>query len=188
MEILKRMFRARGEGASEAAAWQCYRGLVARARTPDFYRACQVPDSVDGRFEMIVVHVFCILNRLKTEGEGGRDFSKHLTTVMMTDMDRNLREMGVGDLSVGKKVKFMSKALNGRLAAYDAGLAGGRAHLIEALKRNVYGTVTVTDAPVGRLADDMIAVVRFLQAQALEPILSGRAAFPPVASEHDQDP
>ena len=119
-----------------------YVQAVTHARLPGFYRTFGVPDSVDGRFEMIVLHIILLLHRLQGEGEDAERFSRALIEALIDDMDRSLREMGVGDLSVGKKVKQMAAAFYGHASAYDAALAesADAAALSDALMRNVFGT------------------------------------------------
>ena len=95
---------------------------MAQARKPDFYRTAGVPDTVQGRFEMIALHMFLVLHRLKQEGGTGTDLAQNLFDLMFQDMDRNLRELGTGDLAVGKRIKTLAKELYGRIAAYEKGL------------------------------------------------------------------
>ena len=141
------------------AAESLYEGLVKQARQPIFYAELGVPDTVDGRFEMILMHVFPIMRDLRDRGE--RETSQALYDVMFVDMDRACREMGIGDLSVKKHMRRMMKAFNGRLTAYDESI-GDRPALIAALRRNVYGTVQ-GDIPAGhldRLADYLEGLTR----------------------------
>lgn len=127
-----------------AQAHNLYISLVADARNPATYVACNISDSVDGRFDMIVLHLSLVLKRLKDAGEKNNKqafelLSKELIGVYNSDMDRNLREMGVGDLSVGKHVKKMAKAFYGRLLAYDQALENNdNDKMQEALSRNIY--------------------------------------------------
>src|SRR3546814_3001190 len=94
---------------------------------------------------MVALHVFLLLRRLVAEAARKQDAQKlaqGIFDTMFLDMDENLREIGVGDLSVGKKVKQMAQAMYGRIAAYEDGLAGDDAQLAEAVRRNLYGTVS----------------------------------------------
>jgi cytochrome b pre-mRNA-processing protein 3 len=118
---------------SSAAA--LYAAIVAAARQPKFYADWGVPDTVDGRFDMIVLHLYLVLQRLKVEAP---ELSQTLSETFFSDMDRSLREMGVGDLSVGKKVRKMAEAFSGRLKAYAAAAEQGELNLVESLQRNVY--------------------------------------------------
>ncbi len=133
-----------------------YACIVAQARQKPFYQDFGVPDTPNGRFEMITLHAYFVMRRLKEIGEEGTDLSQALFDHFFTDMDRNLREMGVGDLSVGKKIKSLAISVYGRIKAYDDGLAGEADELAEALKRNLYADVTPEDDQVR----DMDAYVR----------------------------
>ena len=117
--------------------------MVSHARDPEFYAGHGVPDTLDGRFELIALHLFLVLHRLRDDAAAGR-FGQALFDRMFADMDRALREMGTGDLSVGRQVKRMAQGFYGRAAAYQAGLAGERP-LEEALARNLFGTVAEPD-------------------------------------------
>ena len=125
--------------AAAVAAAALYEAIVVRARDPSFYTAHGVPDTTDGRFDMIALHAFFVLRRLKHEHAG---LAQTLFDHMFADMDRSLREMGVGDLSVGRRVKEMAAAFYGRVAAYDAALdrprENGDVALLDAIARNIY--------------------------------------------------
>jgi cytochrome b pre-mRNA-processing protein 3 len=167
-----------------ASAQRLYAGLVEQARRPVFYAELGVPDTVDGRFEMIALHMFLMLHRLKDEVavEGLR---QALFDAMFADMDRSLREMGVSDLSVGRHVKTMAKGFYGRIAAYESGLAeSDDAALGEAIRRNVYGTVAASPDPAP-LAVYLRANAATLRAQDVGEILAGRPRFAePLAGVH----
>ena len=107
-----------------AAARRLYAAIVAAARHPVPYASWGVPDSLDGRFDMISLHMFLALERLKGEAEA---FSQNLVNEFFADMDRSLREIGVGDVSVGKKVRKMAEVFYGRVGAYEINLAAGLA-------------------------------------------------------------
>lgn len=166
----------------DGPATAIYGALVAQARAPGFYRALGVPDTPEGRFEMIALHAFLVLNRLKrpdtarTAGDG--ELGQALFDLMFTDMDRNLREMGIGDLGVAKRVKALARGFYGRIAAYDRGLEDGEG-LEEALVRNVYGGRAPGGAAVA-LAAYTMASLGTLRRLSLEDIRSGTLAFAPV--------
>ena len=126
----------------EAQARALYEEVVAQARQPGFYRDCGVPDTVDGRFELIALHAFLVLHRLKADPGDTEALGQALFDVMFRDMDQSLRELGAGDMGVGARVKRMAQGLYGRIAAYEAGLSGPGAELEAALRRNLFGTVT----------------------------------------------
>jgi len=155
-----------------------YLEIVRQARQPAFYARFGVPDTLDGRFDMIVLHAVLVLLRLKAEGAVGEALGQALFDVLFADMDRSLREMGVGDLGVGKRVKQMGKAVYGRLAAYDAALAAGETELEAAVARNLYGTVAPAPVHVAAMARYIRAGAAQLGAQPVDALAAGRLAFP----------
>jgi cytochrome b pre-mRNA-processing protein 3 len=129
-----------------------YRKIVEQARKPIFYADLDVPDTVDGRFELVALHAFLVLRRLKPDAGEKGDIGQALFDVMFEDMDLSLREMGAGDMGVGKRVKAMVQAFYGRVASYEAGLSAEDGLLEDALARNLYGTTTPASASVSTLA------------------------------------
>ena len=124
----------------EEPADALYAKLVEQARRPEFYAHCRVPDTIDGRFDLIALHLFLVLHRLKRDHPDSADLAQAVFDRMFHDMDQSLREMGAGDLGVGRRVKAMIQGLYGRIAAYEAGLGQPDETLQAALRRNVYGT------------------------------------------------
>lgn len=171
------------------AAGRLYAEAVAQARRPAFYESGGVPDTLDGRFEMVALHVFLLMQRLKGEGPAAAGLSRRLAEDLFADMDANLREMGVGDLGVGPRVKRMAKAFYGRAAAYEAGLGQPDPAALEAaLRRNLYGTVVPAADAAGRMAGYVRAAAAALAAQPLAALMEGRvsfagAALPPPAAD-----
>jgi cytochrome b pre-mRNA-processing protein 3 len=113
-----------------------YGMIVTQAREPLFYRDLGVPDTVNGRFDLLVLHLWMVLRRLGSI-EGGAALSQKLFDHFCDDMDANLREMGVGDLTVPKRMQAFGEAFYGRVAAYDIALAEGEAALAQALCKNI---------------------------------------------------
>jgi cytochrome b pre-mRNA-processing protein 3 len=140
-------------------AHAAYTSIVEQARGPDFFLRLEVPDSLDGRFEIIALHMFLVLNRLKAERAATEEFAQALFDAMFADLDRGLREMGASDMGVGKRVKEMATGFYGRIAAYEKGLEGDDQILSEALKRNLYGTVQPS-------AQAIAAMARYVRSQA----------------------
>jgi len=168
----------------EQTAHDLYVSVINQARLPDFYLRFAVPDTLDGRFDLIVLHAFLVMRRLRqvTAEEGGeqaREVAQALFDLMFADMDQNLRELGVGDMSVGKRIKQMARAFYGRAAAYDDALAADGAGLAEALRRNLYGTVEgdLDPAVVQRVAAYLVAQAAHLAGQDAGALLEGRVAF-----------
>jgi len=154
---LATLFRRKSRNAAQAL----YGAIVAASRAPVFYEDWGVPDTLDGRFELIALHAFLALRRLKQSAESAA-FAQVLFDTMFADLDRSLREMGASDLGVGRQVKTMAKGFYGRILAYERGLAGTDS-LESALRRNLYGTATPSAAQLA----GAIGYVR-RQAQALD--------------------
>ena len=126
--------RARRQVANIAAL---YGMIVAQARSPSFYREWGVPDSVEGRLDMIVLHLVLVLRALGT----GSAVSQQLFDHFCRDIDGNLREMGIGDLAVPKHMQRLGEAFYGRAKAYETALDAGDATALEAaIARNVFGS------------------------------------------------
>jgi cytochrome b pre-mRNA-processing protein 3 len=172
------LFRRSSSG--DAAAQAIYDAAVRQARRSEFYRDLGVPDSLDGRFEMIVLHVFVILHRLKGERSGVNDLSQALYDTLFADMDRSLREMGAGDLGVAPRVKKMAQGFGGRVQAYDEALRGDDAALREAIARNIYGTVHAEPETTARMAAYLRAQVSRLAEQDVSALAAGQVAFAEV--------
>lgn len=164
------------------AALEIYSTAVKQARSPVFYADLGVPDTIDGRFDLIMLHVFLVLHRLKDAGEAGTELAQALFDMLFGDMDRSLREMGVGDLSVGKRVKEMVSAFYGRVAAYDAAVATNDGALIEALERNLYGGEGPEAGATAVIAAYVRGQVDGLAGQQTPALIKGRVRFasPPV--------
>ena len=180
-----------GRKQEEQVARRLYEGIVARARSPVFYSTLGVPDSLDGRFEMVALHLCLVLRRLKAASPKLDLLEQSLFDLFMLDKDQSLREMGAGDLGVGKKVKRMATAVYGRIKAYNDGLAQepptlqeGEDSLVWALARNLYGTIE----PPAHCLPIMAAYVRsqavFLDSQDDLEFAKGNLVFAPLpASE-----
>ncbi len=147
----------------ERTGFELYGAAVAAARAPAFYADLGVPDTLDGRFDLVGLHVFLLIRRLGALPPPGADLAQAVFDAMFSDMDVNLREIGVGDMSVGKKVKLMWEAFHGRSAAYQAALVSADPTELEAaLARNVWRG----KAPVGQAA--ILARITRAQAAALD--------------------
>jgi cytochrome b pre-mRNA-processing protein 3 len=134
----------------ERAGFTLYGAAVAAARDPYFYATLGVPDTLDGRFDMVGLHAYLVIRRLQAIADTGPALAQSVFDAMFSDMDINLREMGVGDLSVGKRVRAMWEAFHGRAAAYAAALDDSDPQALEAvLARNVWRGA---DPPAGSAA------------------------------------
>lgn len=171
------MFRLFRRSDDERAVDELYAIVVGQARQPHFYATWGVPDTADGRFKMISLHAFLLLRRLKGEGARAAKLAQAFFDLMFADVDRNLREMGVGDMRVGKRVKAMAQSFYGRIAAYDAGLQDGETVLAEALLRNIYGGDAAGEGHHLELAAYIRRQVQHLDAQDCVDLLAGRLTF-----------
>lgn len=149
MSIFHRLFTPR---AAKIQASTRYTQIVAAARNPVLYAEFGIPDTLDGRFEALVLHLFIALERLQRSGAKAQE-TQLLQEAFFRDMDRALREMGVSDTGVGKRVKKMASAFYGQVAAYREALTDETLFL-KALMRNVYATAgtPLDEEKVKRLA------------------------------------
>jgi len=170
----------------DEAARGLYVSVVEQARQPAFYVLCGVPDTPDGRFDMIALHAFLVLRRLKRNRAQTAGLSQAFFDLMFADMDRNLREMGVGDLGVGKRVKAMAEGLYGRIGAYEKGLAGGDSVMTDALRRNLYRKADPSDAQVAAVAGYVRDEARRLDDVVLDDLTRGSVSFGPAPGPEDR--
>jgi cytochrome b pre-mRNA-processing protein 3 len=176
--VFARLFR-RKDDATAAAAEALYRTIVGAARRPVLFAGLGVPDTMDGRYEMVALHAYLVLRRLKRDHGSTAALAQALFDRMFLDFDHALREAGAGDLGVGRRVKHMATGFYGRIAAYDAGLAGEG--LEDALRRNAFGTVTPPDAAIAGLAAYLRSADQALSGQSTADLLAGMVAFPAPA-------
>lgn len=116
-----------------------YQGALNNTREAVFYDGCGVPDTFDGRFDLLLVHIFIQLNR-QMSAPGYDAVSQDLFDLTFLNMEETLREMGIGDMGIPKHMRRMMTAFNGRMHAYQSGLEGGKDALEKALRRNLFGT------------------------------------------------
>lgn len=181
--IIGRLF---GRSRDRRAAADLYGRIVAQARRPEFYGTLGVPDTLDGRFDMVALHLFLVLHRLKGRGEAADARSRRLFEVVTSDFERSLRELGVGDQGIARRVTAMVGGVKGRLMAYDAALAGDARALEVALDNNLYGTVPEPDPrDLAAMAGYIHREVAGLATQPLESLLAGDIRFgdPPEKME-----
>ena len=150
--------------------------VFTQARGPAFYQVYAVPDTVNGRLEMLMLHAVLVLLRLEGEAAPLRELGQELFDRFCRDMDDSMREMGVGDLAVPRRMRRIGEAFYGRLAAYRAALAAsGEGALAAALERNVFGGAAAGEAAL-RLAAYIREAARRLAAQ--DGFARGELAFP----------
>jgi cytochrome b pre-mRNA-processing protein 3 len=147
MSLLQRLFAIKPD--PREALRPLWQAIVDEARRPDWYARAGVPDTIAGRFDMVTAVLSAVLVRMEANAALAAS-SVLLTELFVEDMDGQLREFGVGDVVVGKRVGKLVGAMGGRLAAYRAGLAGDEAALAEAVARNMTLDASVDAATVAR--------------------------------------
>jgi cytochrome b pre-mRNA-processing protein 3 len=165
----------------ERQGFELYGQAVRAARHPDFFASYQVPDTLDGRFDLVGLQVSLLIRRLHRDADPrGAALAQAVFDAMFADMDFNLREMGVGDMSIARRMKAMWEAFHGRAQAYEIALtANDRPALALALARNVWrGTVEEGAAGPVALARHAFATEAALATQSLEDLLAARVDFP----------
>jgi cytochrome b pre-mRNA-processing protein 3 len=160
-----------------------YGMIVTQAREPSFYRDLAVPDTVNGRFDLLLMHLWLVLRRLKSV-EAGEALSQALFDHFCNDMDDNLRELGVSDLKVPKRMQAFGEAFYGRAAAYDLALTEGREALAQALCRNILNGEKIEKAR--QLAAYAEAVRPALAGQDEAALSSGTLTFPSLEQADTQ--
>jgi cytochrome b pre-mRNA-processing protein 3 len=176
--IFEKLFR---RGPGRIAGEKLYQAAIDQARQVAFYADLAAPDTVEGRFELYTLHVVLLLHRLKGQGAVAAETSQALFDAYVQALDDALREMGVGDLSVGKKMRKLGEAFYGRAKAYQAALeAGDRAALAALIGRTVY--VDQNDAAADRLADYVQRSAALLATLGLEAVLVSDLAWSEIIS------
>ena len=167
--------RTKKRTADSASA--LYIASVQQSRLEKFYTEWGVPDNVDGRFDLIVLHLMLLIRRLRPQAEETKDLSQEILNIFFADMDRNFREMGVGDMSVGKHVKKAAKAFYGRAEIIEEGLDGSKDALETSLMETLYRSVDVTKGDEKKMSLYVIETNNYLSQQSLKHILSGQIYF-----------
>jgi cytochrome b pre-mRNA-processing protein 3 len=166
----------------ERIGFLLYRTAVDAAREPYLYTAHGVPDTLDGRFDLIGLYVFLLIDRLRFLPDPGPAVAQAVFDAMFSDMDMALREMGVGDLSVARRVRMMWDAFHGRARAYAQTLDSEDAEALPAaLARNVWRGTAPPAGAAAALARLTRAQHQYLAKQEAASLLAGQASFRPQA-------
>ena len=166
----------KGKREKVDAAGGLYEAVVAQSRLPVFYELYGVPDTVDGRFDLICLHTYLVMDRLFEDKRKGKRLAQAVFDRMFRNMDHVLREMGVGDLAIPHHMKRMMKGFNGRAVAYqDAMRAEEPEELEDVLRRNLYGTAEKPpgDETVKVMAPYMHETALTLEDQPWEQLAAG---------------
>ncbi|MEQ8745620.1 ubiquinol-cytochrome C chaperone family protein [Pyruvatibacter sp.] len=160
-----------------------YGVIMAQARDPYFYAQLGVPDTVEGRFDMVTLHTYLVNARLRGGGEAAQALSQDLFDHMFRDMDHALREMGVGDMGIGKRIQKMASKFYGRTDAYEKALADADpAALRDAVGRNIYAGVAPNPTGVAVIAAYIRQARADLGIQSLDRLMEGELHFPAIAT------
>jgi len=170
--------------ANQALVERQYAEITAAARSPAFYESMGVPDTVMGRFEMISLHLFLYLRRTGSAGEATQGLAQEIVDAFFEDVDHSIRELGIGDMGVPKRMKKLAKMFYGRVTSYSQALdADDRQALTDALKRNIHPEVG-DDAPsMQALSDWVMATARALEDVTDETLSAGQLVFNSVDRE-----
>ena len=180
--MFKRLFSQR---PAYAAGQRLYAAAAAQARDPAFYRDGGAPDVIEGRFELYLIHVALVVNRLRGEGQRATETNQVVFDAFLKGLDDALREMGVGDLSVGKKMRRLGEAFYGRAKGYAAALEPGApgGDLAALVARTLFADEPDADARAAPVARYVRAAAAELSGQPTDALLSGEVAFPAFAAQ-----
>ncbi len=174
MSLLKRLF-GNTEPDPKIKLVPLYNQIVARAREPHWYVEGQVPDSIDGRFDMVAAILTLVILRLEEDEARAQDMA-HLTEVFVDDMDGQLREVGIGDMIVGKHIGRIMGALGGRLGAFREAMADNP-KLDDTILRNIYRSENADTIALSHVRQGLLDVERALAGQLPEMIVEGTAKW-----------
>lgn len=169
--------------APPSAVQDLYRALVARSREKPFYQDWRVPDTIDGRFDLLTLHAFLVFESLKGQGPAAGELGSKLADVIFTGFDEALRELGISDFGMGRRIRNMADAFYGRLHHY--GLAHTQTELAAAVQRNLYRGDAGRDHEAAGLASYMMAVRDRLK-RDLPAVLAGKPDFGPLPGRLDE--
>ena len=172
--MIKRLFETWfGGGDQSSAVRPLYAAIIARAREPKWFVDGGVADTIDGRFDMLSAIFAVVMIRLEALGDDAKPIVTFLTETFVTDMDGQLRELGFGDVGLGKHVGNMMSALGGRIGAYRDALGGG-ARLEEALVRNLYRDVAPSGAALSFVAEGLRSFYDDVNQRSFADLLSAK--------------
>jgi Uncharacterized conserved protein len=172
----------RRKKANAAIVARQYRTITEAARQPGFYLDMNVPDTVMGRFEMISAHMVLYFRRLRGAGEAAEKIAQEVIEAFFEDLDHSIRELGVGDAAVPKRMKKIGRMFYGRANSYEAALdAGDAAALAAALARNIHPDAGDAAPDMTALARHLLAATAALESVGRDEIESGGLTFPAPA-------
>ncbi len=172
--MLKRLFKSR---PAVSAGVSLYDRVVEQARSPRLYAEFGVPDTTEGRFEVYSLHVYLLLERLKEQGPQAAETAQALLDTYLSALDNTLREMGLGDVGVGRQVRKLGEAFYGRVRSYEVGMAAlpDMGELQAMLIRTAYAGADLASVP--RLADYVVRQRQALVAVPLNDLFEGKVTW-----------
>ena len=175
--MLKRLFKPR---PAALAGGSLYDRVVEQARSPRLYSEFGAPDTTEGRFEIYSLHVYLLLERLKERGPQAAETAQALLDTYLSALDNTLREMGLGDVGVGRQVRKLGEAFYGRIRSYEVGMAAlpDTGELQAMLVRTAYAGADPASAP--RLADYIVRQRQALAAVPVEDLFEGKVTWTEV--------
>lgn len=177
LKPLAALFRWRSQ---QPHAEELYGAIVARSRLPVFYQVFGVPDTLEGRFVVLSLHLFAVLHRLKGGGSEGAAMAQALADHFTADMETVLRELGVGDLAVPKKVRKLAASGAGLMQSYELALAQGEGALEATIASVLPGDEASAKAASAALTPYLIEVVENLESERMRDVCAGRVTFPEI--------
>jgi cytochrome b pre-mRNA-processing protein 3 len=162
---------------------ELYGAIVAQARLPVFYQGFGVPDTLEGRFVVLSLHLFSVLHRLKGSGKDADAMAQALADRFTADMETVLRELGVGDLAIPKRVRQLIASGAGLLKAFEQALAEGEGTLEGTIASALPGDETAAKAAAARLTPYLLEVLRDLKSKPVQDLCAGTLRFPEIPSE-----
>jgi cytochrome b pre-mRNA-processing protein 3 len=163
---------------AQSHADELYGAIVARARLPVFYQGFGVPDTLEGRFVVLSLHLFAVLHRLKNRGLQADALAQALADRFTEDMETVLRELGVGDLAIPKRVRRLAASGAALLQGYEEALRSGRTALAGAIASALPGDATAARAASERLAPYLEEIVQHLEGEPIPDLCAGSLRFP----------
>jgi cytochrome b pre-mRNA-processing protein 3 len=177
------IFTSARRRSESAAADAIYASAVAASRRPELYAGLGVPDTLDGRFEMLALSLFPPIERLMHDPGDDPDLARRIAETFVEAMDAAYRELGIGDTVVPKKMRLLYRSFAGRLSAYRTARAEGEAMLAAAIARNVF----LDEAPAGSaaaLARQAIAACAAFRDAPIDLVRRGEVIYPPLGQEN----
>jgi cytochrome b pre-mRNA-processing protein 3 len=155
-----------------------YGAIVAQARLPVFYRSFAVPDTLEGRYTLLSLHLFAVLHRLAREGSEGRALAQELVDRFSRDMETVLRELGVSDVRIPRSMRGVATSSQGLLTGYESAFAAGEPSLAEATKSFLPGETANPELSSKALASYLTLCVKQLELQPFSSLQTGALEFP----------